>query len=324
MVNHGFFMNSFFAVSIDVYNKKEHIIHCVGYANEFFNNYQKNITIEERPLGEFIFDFSDEFSENRFNVLRDYLEKYKKFVENNKQRWYYDDELFEKHKDFATSIAFIKSGIFSDKFIEVQKHLALNDMHKHSSLQVLKACYPEKTSAINNVFQSFYIEDRLYVATDFNFIELFRFYLDELYSSGMFPRRCMNCGNLFLSGKKHGDVLCSTECKKKKKSQNTMAYYNNLSENEVLFNGIYRKWKQRIERAEEKQTINEKGISQLKEELRIFTDYNRTLVNKRKKENVPEKDGIPDYDSFDNMHKETLERYDSSLYQLFDSLKRNQ
>lgn len=324
MVNHGFFMNSFLAVSLDIYNKKEHILYCIGYANEFLDNQMKNIITEERELGELVFDFSGSTDEERFNVLSDYLSEYKKFIEVNTQRWNYDDELIKKHKMYTNMISFVETPILSDTFIEAQKHLTLNASHKHSSFEVLKSCYPDKISDIGNDFKAFYIKDKLYIATDYNFIGLFRYYLDELYAAGMFPRNCMSCGKLFLSGKKHGDVLCSAECRKKKKSQNTMAYYGKLSENEVLYNSLYRKWKQRIDRAEEKQTVDEKGIAQLRQELKELTEINRTRANERKKGNVPEKDGVPDYESFDKLYYNVLMSKDKFLYQLFNSVKKKQ
>ncbi|MCC8043420.1 MAG: DUF6076 domain-containing protein [Oscillospiraceae bacterium] len=162
----------------------------------------------------------------------------------------------------------------------------------------------------------FYIDNCPYMATDFDFISLLWYYLDELYNVNLFPRSCMNCGRLFLSGKKHGDVLCSAECRKKKKSQNTMTYYGNLSENEVLFTKIYRKWKQRIDRAEENRTVSEKGIKQLRQELRELTEINRTRANERKKRNVL------DCVSFDKLYYDVLTSKDKSLYTLFNSLKR--
>ena len=131
----------------------------------------------------------------------------------------------------------------------------------------------------------------------------------------------MSCGLLFLSGKKHGDVLCSVECRKKKKSQNTMAYYGRLSENEALYNNLYRKWKQRIDRVEEKHTIGSEGIVQLRQELKELTKINRIRVNERKMGNVPEKDGVPDYESFDKLYREALCKQDRNLYDLLNSLK---
>lgn len=322
MVKHDFFMNSFIAVSLDTYNKKEQILYCVGYADEFFGGSKRNNTVESRELGEFVFDFSSNLenysSEKRQNLLYEYLSEYQNFIEVNTRRWEFDDNLTTRHSAMTEMTEYLKKTLLSDTFFETQKHLSLNDRHKLSSYEMLKDF---DTSEISGNLRSFYIGDCPYMATDFDFIGLLRYYLDELYSVNLFPRSCMSCGSLFLSGKKHGDVLCSAECRKKKKSQNTMTYYGNLSENEVLYTKIYRKWKQRIDRAEENRSVSEKGIEQLRQELRELTEVNRIRANERKKGNVPEKDGVPDYENFDNKYHQILVDTDKGLYELFKSVK---
>ncbi len=284
-----------------------------------------NVVTGNREIGEFTFDFSESFeqftSEDRANILYEYLSEYENFVKSNTLRWQYDDELIKKHVAFVEMLDFIKIPLLSETFLDIQKHLSLNERHRYSSFEVLKSCYPDKMNGNNEDFRIFYIEDTPYIATDFNFIGLLRYCLDELYSAGLFPRKCMSCGKLFLSGKKHGDVLCSAACRKKKKSENTMAYYDNLSENEVLYTKIYRKRKRRIDRAETNHTISEKGIEQLRQELKELTNVNRIRANERKKGNVPEKDGVPDYKSFDNKYHQILEDKDEGLYELFKSVK---
>ena len=321
MVKHDFFMNSFIAVSLDTYNKKEQILYCVGYADEFFGGSKRNNTVESRELGEFVFDFSSNLenysSEKRQNLLYEYLSEYQNFIEVNTQRWKFDDDLTVKHNTMTEMTERLKKPLLSDTFFETQKHLSLNDRHKLSSYEMLK----QYDTEISGHLHYFYIGDCPYMATDFDFIGLLRYYLDELYNVNLFPRSCMSCGRLFLSGKKHGDVLCSAECRKKKKSQNTMTYYGNLSENEVLYTKIYRKWKQRIDRAEESRSVSEKGIEQLRQELKELTEINRTRANERKRGNVPEKDGVPDYKSFDKLYYDVLTSKDKFLYTLFNSLK---
>lgn len=321
MVKYDFFMNSFIALSLDTYNKKEQILYCVGYADEFFGGSKRNVIAENRELGEFVFDFLSSLevfsSEERQNVLYEYLSEYRNFIEVNAQRWKFDDDLIVKHNTMTEMTEHLKKSLQSDTFFETQKHLSLNDRHRLSSYEMLKQYGTE----ISGHLHYFYIGDCPYMATDFDFIGLLRYYLDELYSVNLFPRSCMSCGSLFLSGKKHGDVLCSAECRKKKKSQNTMTYYGNLSENEVLYTKIYRKWKQRIDRAEENRSVSEKGIEQLRQELRELTEVNRIRANERKKGNVPEKDGVPDYENFDNKYHQILVDTDKGLYELFKSVK---
>ena len=88
-----------------------------------------------------------------------------------------------------------------------------------------------------------------------------------------------------------------------------------------MYTKIYRKWKQRIDRAETNHTINEEGIEQLREKLNYLIEVNRIHSNDRKRGNVPDKDGIPDYESFDRYYYNALISGDNSLYQLFNSLK---
>lgn len=244
------------------------------------------------------------------------------FPSNNSFRkhsaWSFDDNLIAEHNAMTEMTDRLKNPVMSDTLFEIQKHLSLNDRHRLSSYKILKNF---NVSDISGKLHYFYIDDCPYMATDFDFIGLLRYYLDELYSVNLFPRSCMSCGSLFLSGKKHGDVLCSAECRKKKKSRNTMTYYGNLSENEVLYTKMYRKWKQRIDRAKENCTVSEKGIEQLRQELKELTEINRTRANERKKGNVPEKDGVPDYKSFDNKYHQILEDKDEGLYELFKSVK---
>ena len=325
MIDQNYFMNSFLAISVDAYNKSEHVIYCIGCANEFFGGKSKNIVEDDRKIGEFAFDFSiniEQFpSEDRTNILYEYITKYKNYVEANALCWQNDVELKKKQAAFAEMLDFMKSPLLSEQFIDIQKHLSLNEHHRLSSFKTLKRCYPDKMNGNSEDIRIFYLEDTLYIATDFNFLGLFRYYLDELYGVEMFPRSCMSCGTLFLSGRKHGNVLCSTECRKKKKSQINMTYYDNLCENEVLYTKIYRKWKQRIDRAEANHTINEEGIEQLREKLNYLIEVNRIHSNDRKRGNVPDKDGIPDYESFDRYYYNALISGDNSLYQLFNSLK---
>ena len=324
MVKYHFFMNSFFALSLDTYNKKEYIIRCVGYADEYLNKRINKACTESRELGELIFDFSSTMelfsTENRYNALFDYLTEYYNLIEDNKSGWYYDDDLYEEHEAYCEYMNYLKCPILSENFFDAQKHLSLNQRHQYSSYDLLKQCYPDILSGVSNGIRVIYIGDSPYIATDFRVIDLLGFYLDKLYEKGLFPRSCMSCGSLFLSGKKNGDVLCSADCRKKKKSQNTMAYYGRLSENEVLYNNIYRKWKQRIGRAEEKHTISEDGIEKLNQGLNYLTHINRTRANERKMGNVKEINGIPDYVSFDSDYKHFLTSQDEYLYQLFNSL----
>ena len=57
-------MNTYFAVSLDLYNKKEYIIYSIG---------GKEIT-RVRELGELLFDFADQTDKpERYNTAAEYL-----------------------------------------------------------------------------------------------------------------------------------------------------------------------------------------------------------------------------------------------------------
>lgn len=93
-----------------------------------------------------------------------------------------------------------------------------------------------------------------------------------------------------------------------------MAYYGKLSENEALYKNLYRKWKQRIDRAEEKHTIGSDGIAQLRQELKELTEINRTRAKKRKRNEYD------DLEHFDKDYFDALNICDRKLYELFDAL----
>lgn len=327
MDNYNYFCNSFIAFSIDTAQNKEYYLYSIGRAREFLNDIaNKKPTPEYRELGEFVLDFtttSEEYlTKERDNILFDYILELTNFIKKNKESLQSSDYFKDEYNQFQKIITILDRPLLSDNFLKKQKEMKRDNLNQYSLYEIFKN--DQDITETNTSLRVFYLNNRLYIATDFDFIGLMRFYLEKLYEIKIFPRKCMVCGEYFFCNKKHGEVICSNNCRKTTKSRNSINYYNNLSETELIYTKLYRKWKKKIDRAENKFTINKAGIKKLEEELKELMNANRTLVSERKKGNVPEKDGIPDYDSFDNMHKETLERYDSSLYQLFDSLKRNQ
>ena len=76
-------------------------------------------------------------------------------------------------------------------------------------------------------------------------------------------------------------------------------------------NSIYRKWKQRINRAEKKQAIDSDGILQLNQKLQELITVNRALANERKNIDPTDK-------SFDMMWRKRLEQLDTELYETLD------
>ena len=120
----------------------------------------------------------------------------------------------------------------------------------------------------------------------------------------------MRCGSLFLSGKRHGNVLCSDECRKKKKVQNTIHYYSVCSENEKLYLKIYRKWKEREHRAADNHSISESGLEQLDRKLKQLIVMHREYAYRREEGRLNETDWAA-----------ALENYDNELYELWDNIK---
>lgn len=213
--------------------------------------------------------------------------------------------------------------ILTSSFFEAQKHLKLNDSHCYDVNDVLKVSAPDVISEWENnynienavgVLFLIYKKGRQYLIAEKNEtaqISLIIEYLNKLYAVGLFPRCCMNCGSMFLSHKKHGDVLCSDSCKRKKKSQNTLAYYARGTEGEKLYLKIYRKWKQRINRAADKRSVSEDGLELLDQKLKQLTCMRRTATDRRKAGRFDEAEWLV-----------LLRDYDREFYELWNEVKR--
>jgi len=239
--------------------------------------------------------------------------------ENGVETYYVErvGSFLSEHFDFANQI-------FTSDFFEAQKHLKLNAGHQYDALDVLKVSAPkiiseweaayefESTHAVGALYL-IYRNDRQYFVAEKDMISQISFiinYLNELYAAGMFPRKCMRCGSLFLSGKRHGNVLCSDECRKKKKVQNTIHYYSVCSENEKLYLKIYRKWKEREHRAADNHSISESGLEQLDWKLKQLIVMHRECAYRREEGRLNEADWAA-----------ALENYDNELYELWDNIK---
>lgn len=137
----------------------------------------------------------------------------------------------------------------------------------------------------------------------------------------LYPRKCFRCGKMFLSKSNRGKVLCSEECKKHNNVEKTMRYYKNRSEVEKHYHKIYDKWKRRIRKCEKNGLICNEGIGKLKGSVVELTKMNREIANLRKMGNIPQINGVPDYEFFDKIHYNILATYDRYLYELFNSVK---
>ncbi|MBP1547199.1 MAG: hypothetical protein J6A37_11445 [Oscillospiraceae bacterium] len=210
--------------------------------------------------------------------------------------------------------------ILTPSFFEAQKHLKLNSIHQYDVSDVLRVSAPdiisewESSYNIENgvgVLFLIYRNCQQYLIAEKNKtaqISLIIEYINKLYAAGLFPRQCMNCDSLFLSHRKHGDVLCSNDCKRKSRSANTKSYYASRSENEQLYLKIYRKWKQRIYRAEVK--LSKDAAKRLNRELSRLTTMHKSASTLRKA-------GRFDENEWSNM----LLNYDKELYELWDNIK---
>lgn len=322
MVRWNFFMNSFFAVSLDQLNWKEKVIYSVGYADEFFSGNRKHFTSEQRELGELIFDFScsieDYMFSSRYNVLCGYIDEYQRFISKTAIRWECDPDLIAVHGMFDRQFNFMKLPLVNDKFLDIQKHMKLDDNRRFSSTDILDALNREYDN--NGKIRIMYIDNCPYIVTDFDFVGLFRYYLDELYNMGLFPRKCMRCNSWFLAKKKHGNVLCSSECQKKSNAHNSMEYYKKMDENDKIYYNLYHKWKQRINKLKENNEISSDKIDKLIEGLTLLTEINKARVSYRKKLNVSDKDGIPNHHSFDEEYKSAFQTQDDNMYSILKEI----
>ena len=213
-------MNTFFAVSIDLYNKKEYIIYSID---------GKKVS-KVRELGEILFDFADPVNEpERYNAAAEYLS-------------YFPEKRIVP--------------LLTDDFFEAQKHLKLNSEHRYSAYTLLNS-YTDKPCD-SSMLTAFYLKDKLYMSIQNDFKYLLQFYLDTLYNVNLFPRRCKRCNGLFLAKTSWFDVLCSDSCKKQSAIEKKNRYIEKHNdEYEAQFMKIYQRWYTRIRRAKEKGELTE-------------------------------------------------------------------
>lgn len=180
-----------------------------------YHNGKENVS-EIRQLGKLLFDFSE----------------------------------LQDEKPTAAYLSDVKiPALLTDDFLEKQRHLSFNEMHRYSSYIILKD-YPDDNE--KSKLTAFYIQNRLYMATQGNFKSLFQYYLDELYSDGLFPRKCKRCGSLILARTNYFDILCFA-CRKDAVAEKTIRYKENHNdEYEALYIKVYQRWYTRIRRAKAK------------------------------------------------------------------------
>ena len=171
-------MNSFFGISIDLNNRKEYIVYCIGGAEEFFTNRNKEMLIsKERPLGEFLFDFAD-MPQERENIVDEYLSNFSDLD---------------------------KECLLTDRFFDAQRQLSFSPL-RFRAYDVFHEWLPDFYNGVCDIRQ-FYLEDKLYFAAEYDLKGLFLIYLDTIYNAKLFPHKC-KCGSLFLTDKRRGGFTC--------------------------------------------------------------------------------------------------------------------
>lgn len=269
--------NNYFAISLDTYKKKEYIMYSVG----------DTVIEKERNLGEFLFDFSDVLQKrNRKNVVDEYL------------------SYFPEVK---------KECLLTDKFIEIQRHISLDEMHKYSSFQIFEQLHLENILKSSNSYNMFYVGSQLYVATDFNLYGLFRYYLDEIYAAGLFPRRCLNCDRLFIANTNIFDVLCSDACRKQRNSEKLSRYKEKHNDEcETQYMKVYQRWYTRIRRAKEKGRLSDGDLQICRD---IFSDFTLESYEKR--------NGVRNGDVSSEVFKQWIDNFEKQMNMFFNCIQKN-
>ena len=276
-------MNSFFAVSLDIDNQREHIIYCSDSIEAFYTNQTDNVFKIERPLGEFIFDFSGLQEQERYNAVTEYLSN---FPEHN------------------------SAHILTEIFFEAQRHLSFlplkNDKNRFCTYDVLKICSPETICKTEYDLRAFYVEDKLYIATEYDVVSLFRYYLDELYAAHLFPHKCNSCCGLFLSDKMRGGYIC-LNCRKQRNYEKLCRYKDNHDDKyEAQYMKVYQKWYTRIRRAKERGQMS-------KDKLQICNKIFSKFTSESYKKRCDVRNGKITPDAF----LEWLDNYNNQMNTLF-------
>ena len=234
-------MNTFFAVSLDLYSKKEYIVYSIDG--------QKVSKVRE--LGELLFDFADPVNEpERYNAAAEYLS-------------YFPEKRIVP--------------LLTDDFFEAQKHLKLNSEHRYSAYELLKF-YTDKLCD-SSMLTAFYLKDKLYMSIQNDFKYLLQFYLDTLYNVNLFPRRCKRCNGLFLAKTSWFDVLCSDSCKKQSAIEKKNRYIEKHNdEYEAQYMKVYQKWYTRIRRAKAKGQMSKDKLQICN---KIFSSFTSESYEKR-------------------------------------------
>lgn len=165
--------------------------------------------------------------------------------------------------------------LLTDDFMEKQRHLSLNEMHRYSSYDILKEYYADSEKS---ELLAFYKNDRLYMGTQKNFKSLFQYYLDVLYADNIFPRRCKHCNEFFLAKTNLFDVLCS-DCRQNSKTEKAARYKENHDNDyEAQYMKVYQLWYTRIRRSKKRAQLTDDNLQTCND---IFSRFTSESYKKR-------------------------------------------
>lgn len=323
MVKCKLFLNSAFAINIDITSNIETII----FGN--VNNVKKcilsdcintdNVSIYTRNLGSFVFDFAHCF------FLRNYYidDKLSKQFENNASFDYLlqlvdnvkkcnscDDDTIA----FLDFLDFTQFTFFNDSFIDAQRHLSLTENKKPNVTKMLNYLdkYIYQIVPTDETLEYIETDSYTFVATDYNMYALIKYYLRTLYQHNLYPRTCMRCGKHFISNTNTlASVMCSSQCKREAQYERNKVYNaKNSTEFDVKFMKYYKKWYSKITRIKGKNIPTETELTIMTE---MFDDFTKGSLTMKK----DAKSGIISPEVFEQW----LADFDSAMTALFNQIK---
>ena len=278
-------MDKYIALAIDVPTNTEIIL--IGTHNDILSyineSNQDKVSVYERELGSMLFELNTTSSNN---VINSYLSS----LDN------YHNELDEP--------------FINDSFIEVQRHLSLNDNKKPNVNQMLD--YLNLNVSDDYILEHIETDSYLFIITDCNILALIKNYLRILYQHGLYPRVCMRCGKKFIANAyKLAAVLCSEQCRRKALYEQQKAYRSRRNDFEKKHMKIYQKWHGKISRIKKKNILTDT-------ELNAFSDTFDKFKNVTLQMKKDAKNGIITPDAFEQW----LSDFDTSMTDLFSQIEK--
>ncbi|MDD6991767.1 MAG: DUF6076 domain-containing protein [Oscillospiraceae bacterium] len=277
------------AVHIDTKNMNE-ILVCGKHDDviDYVENKSRSLDVQvyDRDIGAFLFDLTNSdiqkclrgYSPDKENPTTNYLYTVINSI-NEKKANKPNNIYLQKLWDYLErALEFTVNGVISDDFLERQRSITFS-YNEPDSVKMLTFMFEKSTIFIHKDFLcSDTFED--YIITDFKVGNIVEYYIKVLYKDKLFPRRCDECGKLFIGRNSAFTVLCSDECREKRKVE----YYNVYKEKandeyEKIYNRVYHKWYVKYKRAKDKKLLTEEQISTWEIE---FSDFKSKSYEMRK------------------------------------------